>query len=272
MIRRIRIGSTWPIRLFAAVLPLLVPSLGLGADAQAAAGAAPAVVASGPPWTSLTPAQQSALAPLKRDWQGIDATRKQKWMEIAARFRSMPADERQRVQDRMTEWARMTPDERGRARLQFQEVRQISPQDRQERWDAYLALPADQRRALAKSASTVPPAPKGASTTQVGKSLAVMAGPQNQKANVLSAPTRQSAPKSVAPTVVQAKPGASTTLITKTATPPPHARIGQPKIAVSQDVVDRRTMLPQVGLQGSAVVAPVGGTPVQPAAPDKSSR
>ena len=70
----------------------------------------------------------------------------------------MPPEERQRIQERMTEWARMTPDERGRARLQFQEARQISPQERQARWDAYLALPADERRALAKSASTVPKA------------------------------------------------------------------------------------------------------------------
>ena len=83
----------------------------------------------------------------------IDAPRKQKWLEIAARFPSMPPEERQRIQERMTEWARMTPEERGRARLQFQEARQISPQERQARWDAYLALPAEERRALANSAT-----------------------------------------------------------------------------------------------------------------------
>ncbi|MGL6111407.1 MAG: DUF3106 domain-containing protein [Rubrivivax sp.] len=245
--------------------------LGLGASAQVASGAAPAANAGGPTWTSLAPAQQSALAPLKRDWQGIDATRKQKWLEIAARFPSMPADERRRVQDRMTEWARMTPDERGRARLQFQEVRQISPQDRQARWDAYLALPAEERRALAKSASTVPPAAKGTNAAVAGKSPASMAAPQDQKVNLVSAPTRQSTPKSVAPTVVQAIPGASTTLISKTATPPPHARAGQPKIAATQDVVDRKTLLPQAGSQGASVVAPAR-TPAQPIAPGTPSR
>jgi hypothetical protein len=272
VIRRTRIGPARHLQLSSAALLVIGLSLGLGAAAQVATGTAAAVVAGGPPWTSLTPAQQSALAPLKRDWQGIDATRKQKWLEIAARFPSMPADERQRVQDRMTEWARMTPDERGRARLQFQEVRQISPQNRQARWDAYLALPAEERRALAKSASTVPPAAKGGTTAQGGKSQANMAEPQSQKVNVLTEPTRQSMPKAIAPTVVQAKPGASTTLISKTATPPPHAQVGQPKIAASQDVVDRRTMLPQAGLQGSAVVAPPGGAPGQPTAPGTPSR
>jgi hypothetical protein len=266
VIRQTSIAFTSHFRLFSAALLLLGLSLGPGAAAQEVSGAAPAVIASGPPWTSLTPAQQSALAPLKRDWQVIDATRKQKWLEIAARFPAMPADERQRVQDRMTEWARMTPDERGRARLQFQEVRQISPQDRQARWDAYLALPAEERRALAKSASTVPPAAKAAATAAVGQAPASMTA--SQKVNVVSAPSKQSAPRSVAPTVVQAKPGASTTLISKTATPPPHAQLGQPKIAATQDVVDRKTLLPQAGPQGAAGVAPAG----QPTAPGTTSR
>ena len=271
MIPRTRFGFIRHVRHVSATLVVVGLCLGLGAAAQVVPGANPAVNAGGPPWTSLTPAQQSALAPLKRDWQGIDATRKQKWLEIAARFPAMPADERRRVQDRMTEWARMTPDERGRARLQFQEVRQINPQDRQARWDAYLALPAEERRALAKSASTVPPAAKGANTAVAGKWPAGMAAPQDQKVNLVSAPTRQSAPKSIAPTVVQAKPGASTTLISKTATPPPHAQVGQPKIAATQDVVDRKTMLPQAGAQGAAVVAPAG-VPVQPIAPGPASR
>jgi Protein of unknown function (DUF3106) len=271
VIRQTRIAFTWHLRLVSAALLALGLSLGPSAAAQSASGAAPAAIAGGPPWISLTPAQQSALAPLKRDWQGIDATRKQKWLEIAARFPTMPADERQRVQDRMTEWARMTPDERGRTRLQFQEARQISPQDRQARWDAYLALPAEERRALAKSASTVPPASKAAATAAVGKTPASTSAPQNQKVNVVSEPSKQSAPKSVAPTVVQAKPGASTTLISKTATPPTHAQLGQPKIAATQDVVDRKTLLPQAGAQGAAVTAPAGA-PVQPAAPEATLR
>jgi hypothetical protein len=222
------------------------------AAAQSAGSNMAAANAGGPAWSTLTPAQQSALAPLKRDWQGIDALRKQKWLEIAARFPSMPADERQRVQDRMTEWARMTPEERGRARLQFQEVRQISPQDRQARWDAYLALPVEERRALAKSASTVPPARAGkaGSPTAIGQAATTTA--PTQKSNVVDAPAKQAAPKSVAPTMVQARPGATTTLITKTATPPEHAKVGEPKIAASQDVVNRSTLLPQAGPQRAA--------------------
>ncbi|MGL6111181.1 MAG: DUF3106 domain-containing protein [Rubrivivax sp.] len=240
----------------AAILAVSLAS-SFGAAAQSPQGTAPVANAGGPTWSSLSPAQQSALSPLKRDWQGIDTARKQKWLEIAARFPAMPPDERQRVQDRMNEWARMTPDERGRARLQFQEARQISPQDRQARWDAYLALPADERRALAKSASTVPPAPKAAAAGQPGKSTSALAATSNQKVNVVNVPSTQSAPKSIAPAVVQARPGASTTLISKTASPPPHAQVGQPKIAASQDVVNRSTLLPQTGPQSAAVAPPL---------------
>lgn len=183
----------------------------------------------GTTWSSLTPAQRAALAPLQRDWSSIDANRKQKWLDIAARMPSMPPEERQRVQDRMAEWARMTPEERGRARLQFQEARQISPQQRQARWDAYLALPAEERRALAASATKVP---------QVRKNR-----------------PPEAAPKAVAPTLVQAKPGASTTLISKTAAPPPHVQPGQPKVATDPSAVNRKTLLPKVAPPAEASAA-----------------
>ena len=41
-------------------------------------------------WQSLTPAQREALAPLEHDWPGIDAPRKQKWIALAARFKTLP--------------------------------------------------------------------------------------------------------------------------------------------------------------------------------------
>jgi hypothetical protein len=66
-----------------------------------------------------------------------------------------------------------------------------------------------------------------------------------QKNNMVTAPSTATVAKTVAPTVVQAKPGASTTLISKTADPPPHAQVGQPKIAAGRDQVDRSTLLPQ---------------------------
>ncbi len=230
---------------------LLALWLGLGAvvHAQPTSQVPHSAQPAGPAWSTLTPAQQVALAPLKDDWQDIDALRKQKWLEIAARFPSLPTEERQRIQQRMSEWARMTPDERGRARLQFQQARQISPQQRQARWDAYLALPADERRALAERARTVPKA-ISATTTSGG------ANTPGRRPDGGATPAPQAAAKIVAPTVVQAKPGASTTLISKTATPPAHAQAGQPKIAAGKGMVDRSTLLPQPAAPASSASAP----------------
>jgi hypothetical protein len=228
------------------VSALLLVCLAPSATAQAPAAPKPTQVAaaSGPAWSELTPAQRSALAPLQKDWPSVDASRKQKWLEIAARLPSMPAEERERIQQRMNEWARMTPEERGRARLQFQEARQLSPQQRQERWDAYMALPADERRALAASARTVPKAGSPSDDASA------------RKPDGSNAKSAQAAAKIVAPTLVQAKPGASTTLISKPATPPPHAQAGQPKIAVDKGKVDRSTLLPQAAPKGTAASAP----------------
>ena len=81
-----------------------------------AAGSAWAQAAEqGPGWSELSPAHRTALAPLAREWRGVGADQKQKWLEIAARFPTLSEDERQRIQVRMAEWARMTPQERGQA-------------------------------------------------------------------------------------------------------------------------------------------------------------
>ncbi|HMO48144.1 MAG TPA: DUF3106 domain-containing protein [Rubrivivax sp.] len=250
----------------AAALGAALLSLGLaaggGARAQPAANP-PAGAPAGPAWSSLTPAQQAALQPLQRDWAGIDEPRKQKWLEIAARMPSMSADDRQRVQQRMAEWSRMSPEERGRARLQFQETRQLSPQQRQSRWDAYLALPAEERRALANSAKTVPKVKKSAA-----EASASAPAPAGQKSRVAAT---AAAAEPVAPTLVQAKPGASTTLISNTATPPAHTQAGQPKIATGQGLVNRRTLLPQKEPQKEPRKEPQTGPQAAPAEAAASS-
>jgi hypothetical protein len=111
----------------------------------------------------------------------------------------------------------------------------IPPEQRKARWDAYLALPPEERAALARKSRSIPPAP--------GPSAAAVL--PNQKVNVVVPPSKPATPKAVAPTVIQAQPGATTTLISKTPAPPPHEKAGEPKIAVPPDRVNRATLLPQ---------------------------
>jgi Protein of unknown function (DUF3106) len=225
---------------------------------RALAGASttpPTAKPQGPAWSALAPAHKEVLAPLQRDWASIDADRKAKWIEVASRFPAMSPLDRQRVQERMAEWSRMTPSERGQARLQFQEAKQLSPEDRQARWDAYSSLPEAQRRELAQRAKPV----AAASATNGAAKPAPATRADSPKTAGLSekrnlVPSGNGAPsKAVSPTVVQAKPGATTNLVTRLAPAPNHQQAGLPKIAATEGFVNPSTLLPKRGAQGAAV-------------------
>jgi len=218
-------------------LGLVLALAGVAALAAEAAGA----------WASLTPAQRQVLAPLQRDWNSIDGSQREKWVEVAAKFPTMPADERQRLQARMAEWARMTPAQRASARLQFQEVKRLPAEERQERWKAYQALSPEERGQLAQRAR---PAARAASAAPARGTTETAAG--EGKRNIVSAPPAARS-RVVAPTVVQARPGATTTTMSTRATPPLHHQAGLPKIAATPGFVDPDTLLPQRGPQGAAV-------------------
>lgn len=228
----------------------MTPLLRLLSGALLAAGLGVAVAApeAPPRWDALNPAQQQALAPLQQHWSGIDADRKQKWLQVAARYPRLGAAERERLQQRMTDWARLSPEERARARLQFQETRRLPAEERQARWEAYQALSEDERRALAErrrpgeraAAATATSGARTGSTDSTGKRNIVQP---------VATPPR----KVVSPTVVQARPGATTSPVTRPAAPPAHHQAGLPKVAATPGFVDRATLLPQRGPQGAAV-------------------
>lgn len=204
-----------------------------------------AVDAAGPNWSSLSSEQRSALAPLQNDWSSIDAQRKAKWLNLAGRYPKMPPSEQQRMQERMTQWARLSPQQRAQARLNFQQAKQLPNQERQDQWSAYQALPESERKALASRANA---------TQKVSEPAGKPMPELSTKRNIVANPSLSAAPvKPVAPTVVQAAPGATTTLITRQPAPPAHQQTGMPKIAATPGFVDRNTLLPQRGAQSAGV-------------------
>jgi hypothetical protein len=204
-------------------------------------------------WARLNPQQRSVLAPLERDWSQVTPAQQQKWVEVANRYNTLPPDEKARVQQRMGEWSKLSPQDRARARLNFQEARQLGREERQQQWDAYRALPPEQRRELAERALPADNAPKRALRSPTDDTAGV-------KSNVVRSPLAPPA-RPVGPTVVQRGSGATTNLVSKPAAPPLHQQAGLPKVAATPGFVDSATLLPQRGAQGAAVRAPGAAEP-----------
>ena len=244
--RRLRRGATL------AVTCALLAWVGAAASAQVAriAASSPTPVAraeAGVRWRELSPQQREALAPLERDWTTIEASRKQKWVTLAGRFPSLGADERARITARMSDWARLTPAERGQARIRFEEARQVPAPDRNARWQAYQALPADTKQQFAARAAS---AAASAPSARINRPIR---DAREAKVNIVPSAAQVQPPKQVAPTLVQAGPGATTTLITRQPAPPSHQQTGMPKIAATPEFVNRSTLLPRRGPQAAAV-------------------
>jgi hypothetical protein len=260
------IAAAWRVLLpLVVVVVLVAPEHGVAADSPRPPGTPAPVREEGVRWLNLTPAQREALSPLERDWPSIEAWRKQKWLAIAARYHSLPPEERTRIQARMTEWARMTPAERGQARLRFEEARHVPATDRSARWQAYQALPPEERAqfaARAAHAASSPAAADGAARPSKSASR----DSKEAKSNLVPNPALTQPPRPVAPTLVQAGPGATTTLITRQPTPPAHQQSGMPKIAATPEFVQRSTLLPKRGPQAAAVTSSAA-IPPAPVAP-----
>lgn len=213
-------------------------------------------------WSSLSGAQKKALAPLASQWNQMEPASQEKWLQVAARYPSLPPDAQARMQQRMGQWSVLAPAQRGDARVRFQATRELSANERQQRWDAYQALPPEQKQQLAdqarqrQQASRAPdaagsPAP---AASGLGKS-ARSSG--DTKANVVPDLKRQLPPtQAIAPGVVKAGPGATTNLVTQKAAPPMHQQTGLPKIAATDEFVDPKTLLPRKGSQGAGMTPP----------------
>jgi hypothetical protein len=251
----------------AAALAAPAPSAAQGARTAAAPAA---VREDGVRWQNLTPAQREALAPLERDWATIDAQRKQKWIALAGRFKTLSPEERSRISARMVEWAKLTPAERGQARVRFEEARQVPAPDRSARWQAYQALPPDQREQFAaRAASAASSAREAAARPKTSARDS-----KEAKSNLVPSPALSHAPRPVAPTLVQAAPGATTTPITRRPAPPAHQQSGMPKIAATPEFVERSTLLPKRGPQAAAIgpaTAPPAARTLAPVAATSAS-
>jgi len=206
-------------------------------------------LAPAPTWSSLTPAQRALLAPLEADWANLSPSQRSKWLNATPMLASLPPPELNRLHERMRAWSKLTPAERRDARVTFQVAKQVDAEQRQAKWEAYQALPPEKRQALAEKAAA---RRQAQATAASPASRPMVASP---KSNIVPAAPRLVAPVAVTGGLIQAKPGASTVLITHAARQPSHQVAGEAKVVANPDLVDPKTLLPK-SLRAPSASAP----------------
>lgn len=238
----------------------VVPGAGASAAAPAASTpkarslakpVAPSALSTPPAvWAELTPKQQALLAPLERDWPEIADPQRSKWLSATPTLATMSGEEIKRVHDRMRDWTRLSGTERANARIGFQVTRQLTAEQRQARWEAYLALPAEERKALAEKAKARREAQAKAGGDASHKRIT--AAP---KSNIVPEAPKLVPQVPIAGSLVQAKPGATTVLITRGLVLPSHHVAGESKVVADPALVDPKTLLPK-SLKAASAPAP----------------
>lgn len=214
--------------------PAIKPTAPKPAAVPTASALAPA-----PTWGSLTPDQRTLLAPLEGDWAGLSASQRSKWLNATPMLATLPAPELARLHERMRDWAKLTPGERRDARVGFQVAKQVDAEQRQAKWEAYQALPPEKRQQLVDKAA----ARRQAQATVASPVARPMTA--QPKSNIVPAMPKLVAPVPVTGGLIQAKPGASTVLITRDAHLPSHHVAGETKVVADPNLVDPRTLLPK---------------------------
>jgi Protein of unknown function (DUF3106) len=106
-----------------------------------------------PAWKDLSPAQRDALAPLAKEWDSFDQSRKLKWLDVANKYPQLSPEGQKRLQERMVEFVKLTPEQRRTARTNFQRAYELPIEQRQSLVQQYQELPPEKKQALADKAS-----------------------------------------------------------------------------------------------------------------------
>jgi len=152
----------------------VAPASTSAAPASAASRAQPArpsspprvVRSTRPAWNELDSTQQQALVPLAAVWPTLSEAQKRKWLALSGNFQKLSPDEQSKLHSRMADWVALSPQQRTQARLNFGETKSLAADDKKAKWEAYQALPPEEKRRLAAGSQARTP-PTAAAVTPV---------------------------------------------------------------------------------------------------------
>lgn len=140
----------------------LLPSSALDRQPALPASTAPAeraattTASQGPAWRNLKASEQTALAPLEKQWAGLSGSQKRRWLALAQNFATLPEPEQQKLHSRMAEWASLSSQQRNQARLNYANTHRLGSEQKRAQWEAYQALSAKERQELAAKGANKP--------------------------------------------------------------------------------------------------------------------
>jgi hypothetical protein len=122
-----------------------------------------------PAWKDLSASQRDALAPLAKDWDGFDRSRKLKWLDVANKYPQLSPEGQKRLHERMVEFVKLTPEQKRTARTNFQRAYELPIEQRQSLVQQYQELPPEKKQALADKAGKKVEPPRRGATKPVPK-------------------------------------------------------------------------------------------------------
>lgn len=153
----LKVGGVW--LLSACLSTVAAQSAGPQAPA-AASGQSSALQAQLPPvskaWQQLTPKQKQALAPLGAQWGALTPQQQNKWLAISTNFTQLSVTDQVTMHARMADWVALSPQQRNLARLNFNKLQSLPIEDKKAKWEAYQALPAEEKRLLSAGTKVLP--------------------------------------------------------------------------------------------------------------------
>jgi Protein of unknown function (DUF3106) len=89
-------------------------------------------IAASKPWTTLTPMQQEALAPIAQQWSTLPETQQTRLLATTKRYPQLSPQQKQLFLARLTDWSKLTQEQRNRAREKYKAFRKVEPAKREE--------------------------------------------------------------------------------------------------------------------------------------------
>lgn len=149
----------WALLSPLAGVPAASAQVAPAANAPGKAVLAPPTSEAGSRWSALSPTQQTVLKPLAALWESMDVPQQRKWLALTQTYPKLAPADQEKLKSRMVEWAGLSPKDRTTARLNFALTKTVDKADRAANWEAYQALPDEEKKKLA---ATAPGKPAGA--------------------------------------------------------------------------------------------------------------